>query len=141
MSEFEIVLMINEYTNRIWTIMQFWSSISFGLIIVAYAGSKKLSLSIVITITCLYIAFSFFVFNILKINGGMNNGYIIDLQNMIELGEVLAHGSKNLIEVNVNQNNLLLIVPVYLGTFFGSLTFLWYSYFSSRKLKHQDSRV
>jgi len=134
MTEYEIVYLISQHTDRVWNIMQFWSSISFGLIIVAYIAAAKLNWPIMLIITGIYVIFSLFVLNMLKINGGMNDSYIMDLQNILNMGKSLSYGAQNLISLHKQDNKLVLIISAFTGTFISAIFFLWYSYFSKRNI-------
>ncbi len=139
MTEYEIIYLISQHTDRVWNIMQFWSSISFGLIIVAYIAAAKLNWPIIVIITCIYIVFSLFILNMLKINGGMSDSYIMDLQHIIDTGKILSNGAQSLIDVNSQDNKLVLIISAFAGTFFSAIFFLWYSYFSKRNITSNSS--
>ncbi|MGJ8692618.1 MAG: hypothetical protein ACSHW0_09060 [Thalassotalea sp.] len=132
MSEYEIVYMMSVHTDRIWTIMQFWASISFGLMVVAYIAAAKLTLPMISILTFLYIVFSLFILNMLKINGGISDGYIIDLNNLLNSQIAIKHGSQNLLEMNRNSHGFILIITAFIGTFISALFFLWYSYCINR---------
>ncbi len=132
MTEFEIILLINENANRLWTIMQFWASVSFGLIIVAHIAVKKLHLAMVLVLSFLYIGFSLFALSMLKLISGVSDGYLMDLEVIVQSGKDLSHAGKILVSNNVDGGTLLLITMTFLGTFLSSITFLWYSYFSKR---------
>lgn len=129
MSEYELIYLASEYLNRTWSLLQFWASISFGLIAVAYFASKHLHLAMVITLTILYLAFTAFISSIIGLNEHIVAGFMEDLAAL----NTLSQGATNLFESAPGPVMQVSIVVVYFGTCFGVLFFLWYSYILSRK--------
>jgi len=55
MSEADLMVEIGFRTNNIWSLLQWWVSISFALMAAAYIGAKHLSFGLVATILSLYV--------------------------------------------------------------------------------------
>lgn len=139
MTEYEITFLISEYVNRQWGVMQFWASISFGLMAASHFSAKHLNLLAVVVISTLYVSFSIFVLNILKMNGIVVNGYIGDLKAMIDAGLLSTMGATMTVNVQPGAVSLLVISFTYIGTFAASLAFLWGTYILAHKKKRSDS--
>lgn len=141
MTEYEIIILISEHSDRQWEIMQFWANITFGLVIVSHIASEKLNLFMVIFMSFLYVAFSLFTLSMLKLNSGASAGYIIDLQNLGKAGIQISQGTQSLINMNILGNNLFLIIITFVGAFIGAIIFFWYSYFTAKmqqNIKHNE---
>jgi len=94
MTEYERIYLASDYLNRTWGVMQFWASISFGLIAVAHFSSKHLTTLATPGLTILYIAFTLFVLSILKLNGYVVDGFLQDLRYLQGGGAALSEGAK-----------------------------------------------
>ncbi|MDN4501903.1 hypothetical protein QX776_05795 [Alteromonadaceae bacterium BrNp21-10] len=134
MSEDLIIELMNEYLNRTWSIMQFWASVSFGLIAVSHLAVKHLNVLMAIIISLLYSSFTLFVVSILSLNISVVNGFIQDLQNMLDAGTLVTQGALSVINNDTGVLQMVAIFTAFLGTFFGTLFFLWYSYAKNNKL-------
>lgn len=139
MTEYEIAFLISEYVNRQWDVMQFWASISFGLMAASHVAAKHLNLLAAVVISVLYISFSIFVLNILKMNGIIVNGYIGDFKTMIDAGSLSTIGAKMTVSVQPGAVSLLVISFAYIGTFAASLAFLWGTYILAHRKKRSDN--
>ena len=135
MTEYEIAYFISEHVNRIWDVMQYWSSISFGLIALCHVAAKRITLPICIILSILYISFSIFSFNIQVMNDFITHQYMDDLRALLTQGNLATAGAQALINTDPTELQMLAIRFVSIGTFISSLFFLWYSYFSNRKVK------
>ena len=62
MSEAEIIESLFSIYDRYWTIVQWWSSVSFSLIIVAYLAADRLNKGIVTTLLGLYTLYTVWVY-------------------------------------------------------------------------------
>jgi hypothetical protein len=134
-SEYEIVYMANEYINRTWEILQVWAGISFGLIAITHFSSKYINLSVVLTASILYVAFSFFAMTIFRTNGEVVDGFLNDLVALEASGIQLSIGSQAVLSEKPGGAAMLSIIAVFFSTFFASLVFLWWSYLSGLKRK------
>jgi hypothetical protein len=75
MNEAEMILAWGEISGHLWTIVQFWASISFGVIAVAHFASEKMNDFLVLLVIFLYTLFSIYC-------GGF---YISDIQLLLAL--------------------------------------------------------
>jgi len=132
MSEAEIAYQLSEIFNRVWSMQQWWASISFGLIVLAHVASEKLNALLMIIVIILYSAFTFFVFHMLGRNWESVTGYITDLQLLEDSGQKLGEGTLALMQPQSEVANVLIIVALY-GTYVGCNAYLLYKYFSRRR--------
>ena len=132
MSEAEITYQLSEIFNRVWSMQQWWASISFGLIVLAHVASERLNALLVVIVVTLYSAFTFFVFHMLGRNWESVTGYIADLQQISDSGQKLGDGTLALMQPQNEVANVLIIVALY-GTYAGCNAYPLYRYFSSRR--------
>lgn len=132
MTEYEIAALISEHVDRIWDVMQYWSSISFGLIALCHVAEKKITLPVCIILSILYITFSMFSYNIQALNDTIINSYMNDLSVLLAQEKLMTTGAQAIITTDPTELQMLTIRFVSIGTFISSLFFLWYSYFKNR---------
>lgn len=132
MSEAEIVYQLSENFNRIWSMLQWWASISLGLIVLAHVASERLNGFLVIVVVTLYSAFSFYVFQLMNRNYESVQGYVSDLQNIVKSGNDLASGTLAYMQPQSSIVVALVIFTLW-GTFAGSNAYLIYSYFKGKR--------
>ena len=133
MSEYEIVYLASEYLNRTWDVMQFWASVSFGLIALSHLGARHLNILIASLVSLLYIGFTLFVMNMLRVNGAVVTGFLTQLKDLPEAGTPLGAGALAIISTAPNPLQMAAIVLAFFGLFLGSLVFLWFSVLRARK--------
>ena len=129
MTERDLVEAMFAIFDRYWNIIQWWGSVSFGLIAVAHFAVEKLNFYLLMLLIMLYGLFSGWVvleyfFNV-QILWGFH-------QDLVELGPLAHHGSRALIEsMTVLKGVILQDVAVVL-TFCGCNAYLIYSYLTRR---------
>ena len=138
MTEYEIADLMIEHVNRIWDVMQFWASISFGLIALCHVAAKRLTVTICLILSMLYISFSIFSFNIQVMNDIIINSYMNDLSILLAQEKLSTTGAQALINTDPTELEMLAIRFVSIGTFLSSLFFLWYSYFKNRNKERDE---
>lgn len=134
MTEYEIVYLTSEYVNRTWEVMQFWASVSFGIIALSHLGARYLNLVMTLIVSLLYIGFTLFVVNILRVNGEVVSGFLLDLQSKTASAG-LSEGTQAIVDTAPNNLQMAAIVVTFIGFFLGSLFFLWFSYLRARKIR------
>ena len=132
MSEDLIIDLMNEYLNRTWSIMQFWVSVSFGMIAVSHLAAKHLNWTMAVIISVLYSAFTVFVISILGVNERVVDGFMTDLATKHEAGTLITKGALNVLQSDPSGLQIMSITVAFMGTFFGTLLFLWYSFVKNR---------
>lgn len=132
-TEYEIVYLTSEYINRTWSVMQFWASVSFGLIALSHLGQRHLNFFATLIVSVLYLGFTLFVMNILRINGVVVSGFLNDLEALKGEDGSMGAGALAIMETAPGTLELAAIVTTFWGLFVGSLIFLWVSYIHFRK--------
>lgn len=125
MSEYETVYLFSEYINRTWTVMQFWASVSFGLIALAHFASKQLNLLLAFLVSTLYVAFSLYVMMILRLSGTVADGFLVQLQSLQSADNPLGPGAQAVLASDLTPLQDAIIVVSFFGVFIGALTYLW----------------
>jgi hypothetical protein len=135
MSEAEIVYQMSEIYNRVWSIQQWWASMSIGLLILAHLASERLNLLLVVFIMALYSSFSLYIFNILGRNWNAIVSYIQDLQELKDTGHDLSSGTLTFL---IPQSEIVtsLVIIVLISTFIGCNAYLVYSYLKVRRKRN-----
>ncbi|UTF58944.1 hypothetical protein [Gilvimarinus sp. DA14] len=125
MQEYEYVYLASEYINRSWNILQFWVSITFGLLAIAQLAIRHLNAGFLIIITFLYIDFSFFTARLIRFNGDVVKGFVAELEALADL----SLGTMAFInEAPGSLEIALTLSSVFYALFIGTVVFCWYSY-------------
>ena len=132
MSEAEIVYQLSEMYNKIWSVQQWWASISIGLLILAHLASERINLFLVLFIMALYSSFSLYISIMLTRTWNTTTHYIQDLQGLVGAGHKLSSGTLTLLEPQ-SEIVTALIVIVFICTFIGCNAYLVYSYLKGRR--------
>ena len=118
--------------GQLWSLVQWWASVSFGLIALGHFASKKLNLAFVIVLTVLYTSFSaYFLGNtgsmVLEIRG-----YRDELMLLMNAGELGPAGIAFLENYGSTSVTVIGFIVALFGTFLGTVGFLIYSYRRTR---------
>lgn len=137
MTGFEISYLLSEELNRMWDIMQFWVSITFGLIAMSHIAHRHLNVILVGAVSLLYLMFSLFIFRVTYFNLQVVRGHLQDLQ---AVNHPLSYGQQLFIQHFPTKVEIGVGVAF---AFFGLLTcvllFLWHNTFSNnQKLADTD---
>ncbi len=142
MSEYELVYLASEYINRTWQLLQFWASVSFGLLAVSYLAAKHLNLAMAVVLTLLYCSFTLFIMTMLGLNGEVVDGFITDLAALdsTDKGSALtSQGAQKIVTTSPGPLPMALIVSAFFGTFVSTLYFLWRSFLSTHKTQNPET--
>jgi hypothetical protein len=132
-SEADILEQLFNIFDRYWFIVQWWASVSFGLIMIAYFAAEKLSALLLGTVLALYFIYSGWVYMLLVYNIDIANGLMADLDSLSSVGDLKTQGAKNALE------NPFVVYGTWLGnvalpsTFFACIGYLLYAYSRARK--------
>ena len=58
MNEIEILELMAMHDDKAWSVLQFWTSVSFGLLIAAHFAAANVSRSVLVVVLVLYILFT-----------------------------------------------------------------------------------
>lgn len=129
MTEYEILYLMSEAFDRIWALIQFWSSVSFGYLVLAHVAAPRLNVMIVLVLSLLYIAFSAQMLELLITHTGYVGGY---LQEIKELSETVGLESQAAVHANEYKPQFLGATISLFGTFTAALLYLPYCYYRSK---------
>jgi hypothetical protein len=114
--------------------LQWWASVSFGLIALAHFGRKHLTLMVAICLSAAYFMFTLFAFVNAAFLGRIMAGAQTELSALRDSKNISAVGLALLkIDESGGRLNGILMIVCMVVTFLGTLTFLWYAY---RKQSH-----
>ena len=133
MGEYEIAYLLSEHINRMWEVIQFWTSVSFGLIALSHLGAQRLNLGIVLIISFLYLMFSLYAVNIIAMNEAIVAGFMQDIENLIAQEALSSDGILAVHEAKPSTFENLIIRLTSIGTFISAMAFLWFSFLRTRK--------
>ena len=97
MTEAEIFADMAAHGDRVWSILQYWTSVSFGLLVAAHFAADQLNKYALFILLFLYSAFSFSLLRMLQFDQGMILAGIAQLRLMAENGAILSLLGENVI--------------------------------------------
>ncbi|RLQ22582.1 hypothetical protein DWB85_06240 [Seongchinamella sediminis] len=130
MTEAEISFQISEYLNRIWTLQQWWASISIGVLVMAHLASKRLNLFLVLISLGLYTSYTLYMAQMSRVNIETVWALATDLEALIQSGAVNSNNARNI--VAVKYSNPLLYYLTFPGTYLSVCAYLIYCYCKDR---------
>ena len=110
-----------------WEIFQFWSSVSFAYIGLAFFGARHVNWPIVGFLSVLYTAVSLAVVELASNNLVVLQAYTDDLAALASQGKTVTTATQAWLESSANTNPVPLAIAL-IGTFFGALGYLPYNY-------------
>jgi len=133
MNEADILEQLFSVYDRYWVIVQWWASVSFGLIMIAYFAAEKLRALLLVVVLGLYIVYSGWVYMLLVYNIEVAYGLFVDLASLDASGLLESEGARIALEnpyVGYGTNLGMIALP---ATFFASVGYLVYAYVQARK--------
>ena len=131
MTEAELAFQISESINRGWGLIQWWASVSFGLLIVPHVAADKLNFFLLFVVITLYTVFSLMVHDIVTYNFDVAHQYKSDLRVLVEAGAELTQGSKFWISPRVSSGIFMGFATT--GTFICVISYLVYNFWKSMR--------
>jgi hypothetical protein len=129
MQELLLVESVREAFSTAWSNLQWWASVSFGLLALASFGRRQLILPAAIGLSVLYSLFT--IFTLLNTVGMLSLaiGAIRELSALRESGNISAVGRGFLGSYErFGFLNGSIFYACFFATFLGTLTYLWYAY-------------
>ena len=108
--------------------LQWWASVSFGLIALAHFGRKHLTLMVAICLSAAYLMFTLFAFVNAAFLGRIMAGTLTELSALRDSRNISAVGLALLKIDELGRLNGIVMIVCIAVTFLGTLTFLWYAY-------------
>ena len=134
MSEAEIVEQLFSMFDRYWVIVQWWASVSFGLIMVAYFASEKIGPFLLVTVIGLYGIYSLWVFFLLAYNIAIGVGMLEDLDLLSSAGLLKSQGARVVLDHPFAAYGIWVGLIALPATFLSCIGYLLYAYFHARKI-------
>lgn len=126
----ELLTALSSAQERIWLISQYWTSVSFGLIIAAYVISKKLHFVMTATVLMFYVAFTIFCTTLARQAIVLCEGIFVEIHLKLDQleanGEALDNVRRGLVE-GFEHYNLPVAYFAFGGLFFTVIAFVSYS--------------
>ena len=127
MTEADLTYQISEILNRLWDLQQWWASVSFGVLVVAYLVGKQMSGILVCILLLLYTAYSVYMWDLMGVNVNVFYAYVGDLQKLSDSGVKLSAGT---IEYLLPPKLGAILAPIALiGTFISVVGYTLYVFF------------
>lgn len=132
MTESEIIENVFKIFDRYWSMIQWWASVSFGLIAVAHFAVDKLSRVLVALLILLYMLFTAWVVDFYFFNVQILAGFRQDLS---QLGDTAHFGTRSLLDSSIVKGGLVLQDIAFVMTFVGAVGYLIYTF-----VRHERSK-
>lgn len=136
MSEPEILELLFTIFDRYWSVIQWWASVSFGLLLVAHFAAERLRLLWLVGVVVLYAVYSLWVYLLLDYNMEIAFAYIRDLQAIIGTDSV-SEGTQMVLRHPLALYGIQLGWVALLATYLACNGYLIYTYVTvGRQSKH-----
>lgn len=132
MSEAEILEHLFSIYDRYWVIVQWWASVSFGLIMIAYFAADKLKALLLVTVLGLYLMYSSWVYMLLVYNVQIAYGLFEDLAALEAAGALVSEGARIALENRYVDYGTRLGMVALPATFLACISYLVYAYYQAR---------
>ena len=133
MSEAELLLLASESLDRMWSLIQWWASISFGILALTHIASDKLGTFLAILIPALYTGFSLGVLGVVQRNFGIVESVYQDLRLLQSEGVDLSGTAQYVMQGG--ENSIARALPLILAlTYFGVVGYFAYTYRAKNKV-------
>lgn len=137
MSDLVILDSIRSTFEVAWTQLQWWASVSFGIIALTHFADKKLNLVLVSFVSLIYLLFTIFVWTNTRFLIVMLSGYGQDLMALQNTGKVSAATRLviNFFNKYASLNGLIIQFCVF-ATCIGTISYLVYTYRKNSRGSH-----
>ena len=124
MTETEIAYQLIEIINIMWSMQQWWASVSIAVLVVAHVAGARFPVPIALLIIALYTAYSAYMFYLLGVNSRVLMAYAADMQALEVQGTAIAAGSREL--ARDVDGSTPFAMPVLVGTYLAAVGYLLY---------------
>ena len=132
MSEADILEQLFSLYDRYWVIVQWWASVSIGIIMIAHLASEKISAFILMTILFLYTIYSLWLYFLLDYNLAITFGLVDELGSLAKAGELTA-GGREALEHPSGQYGVWLGMLALPSTYLACSGYLVFAYIHARR--------
>lgn len=141
MTEAEILEQLATHGDRVWAILQYWTSVSFAILIAGHFSAARMHWLVLIFIGMLYVSFTFMFTEMLQFDASVIRAGLDQLQKIVEEDKQLSLiGHAFITEAPLNQQNRSLLTIsanrlAFLGLFLVTLVYPAYCHLKSRKTR------
>ena len=128
MSEFEILDLMTKTEDQRFNLIQWWTSVTFGVIVLSHFAGRKLNLFLVVLVVLLYVGFTLFVGDLFFGNVSQAALHRQDLAAMQSLGAPLSEVSRQIIGEDPQVLRGIGFYFAVIGAFVGSISYLVYAF-------------
>ena len=136
MTEAEILAQLAVHGDRLWSILQYWTSVSFGMLIAGHFAADRMHWLALVLFCTLYILFSRNCLSMIVFDASVIRAGLDQLQSMADAGEPLGHIAQNFIDNaplnNSSQGKYWATRAMAGGMFLSTLAYPAYCHFKSR---------
>lgn len=136
MSEYEILDLYYSNQSQITLIMQWWVSVTFGLLAVGHFGAEKLNVFLLSLLVVLYSSFSFVMSGFFVEKSDTMRGYLGDLNALQQNGAALSPSTVEFVESGLQPipwlANLIFLIALG-GMFLATIGYVIYAYLRERQ--------
>jgi hypothetical protein len=131
MSEYEILDLMTKTEDQRFNLIQWWASVTFGVIVLSHFAGRKLNLFLVLLVVLLYVGFTLFVADLFFGNLTQAALHREDLAAMQALGMPLSEVSRQILGENPQVLRGIGFYVAVIGAFVGSISYLVYAFVRS----------
>lgn len=93
MSEAEILAQINSVGEFLWSLMQYWTSVSIGVLIGSHFVASRLNGVIIALFLLIYVLFTIQIVLLLRVQMHSLQGLALDLRQLADSGNTLSNAA------------------------------------------------
>ena len=134
MTEAEIAYQVSEYLDRVWSMQQWWASVSIGVLVMAHLASDKLNLFLVCISLSLYTTYTLYMQQMSRENVETVFALLRDLEVLVDSGKVSSNNAEELLEILMI--NPVLFILTFGGTYVCVVSYVIYSYVKMRSYRN-----
>ena len=131
MSEFEILDLMAKTEDQRFNLIQWWTSVTFGVIVLSHFADRRLNLFLVVLVVLLYVGFTLFVGDLFFGNVAQAALHRQDLAAMQALGIPLSEVSRQIVGEDPQVLRGIGFYFAVIGAFLGSISYLIYAFVRS----------
>ena len=104
MTEVELLAQQSSAGDFLWSLLQYWTGVSMGVLIAAHLAASRLGWVIIAIFLVTYIAFSFQVAGLVRLNVEIIRGTILEFQSLSDQGIALGRPAQAFLEYSPLAN-------------------------------------
>jgi hypothetical protein len=139
-TEYELFFAWSETTVHLWSMIQFWAGLSFGLIIAAHVAARRLNLVLVAGALLLYTSITLFIGSLIAADGTLLLAVYTDAARLVENN---AAASDTIIALARYQDSDASMAFFFglalLGTYLATVGYFIYSYVRRESTVSQEN--